>query len=103
MNFQTEPVPGAVEKSLHAAFNLAGFVAFADKKFLDRLMDLRGGRLRAHQFECGLLAAQHGIVKLADWFAGTTFDHRAGDVAEIAGSLRTREHVENDWFVGPQR
>ena len=83
VNLHADPVAGAMEESLHAAFVLTCFVTFAGKKLLHARVDLRGFFPVAHAIETDLLAALHGVIEPPHGFAGATFNHGTRDVAEV--------------------
>ena len=65
-------------------------------------MDLRGGHPGAHLLERQLLALEHRVIQLPNRLAGAPANHRAGNVAEIAGLLRAGKDVQDDGLVGAQ-
>src|SRR5437867_152977 len=102
MQFQPDPVAGAVEKAVHAPVLAACFVALVLEEFENRGVDfLRLGAV-AKMTQGKRLRAADGVVKLADGLAGPAPHDGAGDVAEVTGLLGAREDVEDNGFVGPQ-
>ena len=103
MDFQPQPVAGAVKKSLHASVALAGVVAALREKLQDALMNFRRRGSGADFLQRDFLPVKDGVVKFFHGLARAPAHDGARDVAEIAGLLRARENIEDDRLMRAQR
>src|SRR3954454_21816689 len=99
MDFKSQPMAGAVEKTLHPPIALAGLVAFFLKEFYHQVVHFAASSGVTQVFERQFLSSFHGMIKTAQSFAGAAFHHRSSDVSEVAGALRTWEHINNDGLI----
>ena len=103
MDFQPQAMSGAVEKPLHATAAPACLVALVGKEIQNILMHLAARDFISQLIKSQLLSPLHRVVELAHRSIRPSFDHRAGDVAEITGPLRSGENIENNRLMGSQQ
>src|SRR4051812_37563056 len=102
MDLKSQPMAGPMKKPLHPPVALAGFVAFFLKEFHHLVVHFAALNCITKVFESQFLPSFHGMVKASQSLAGAPLHDGSCYVSEVPRALRTWEHINNDWFVGPQ-
>src|SRR4051812_34560369 len=99
MNFQAQPMSGAVEKTAPAALVLLGGIAAALEELLHLIVDLLSRFAWAHLAQNHLLPAEHRLPKVSLRVRGAATDDGARHIAKIAGARVTRKDIKDDQLI----
>src|SRR3990172_12664515 len=100
VHLEPEPMPGAVEKSLHPSARLPRGKAQPVEERGDLLMDRGPLGPIPDEGHRPLLCLEHRLEHLPHARRGMSLDDRAGDVAEILGPARAGEDIDHDGPMG---
>ena len=103
MDFQSEPVAGAVEKTDVLAFAHLSWKSAPLEKGLDRLVDRHSINPGFDPLQSQRLTIFYRLPKFPLRVAGPSSQDRSSDVAEVSGGRVAWKDVENNEGIGEQR
>src|SRR4029434_9925490 len=103
VDFQSESVTGAMEKSDAASFPHFRWKSATGEEFLDRFVNCHSVNAGSDSFKGQRLPSFDGFPKFALRVARASAQDRACHIAEISGLRVAREDIENDQRVCVQR
>src|SRR5215510_3942407 len=96
MDIQSQAVTRSMKEALHPAAHLACRKPFATEVIQDFVVNVVGVRAIPDLPETDLLPVRDAVVGMLQAFRGAAANDGSGDVAKIAGLLRTRKDVHDD-------
>src|SRR5467141_475603 len=103
MNFQSQPVTGAVKKSDSSALANFSRETPAGEKFLDRLVNRHSIHASFDSLQGQCLPSFHRFPKFSLRVARASAQNGAGHVAKISGLRVARENIQNNQRIRVKR